>query len=122
MEPQRQLEHMFAAAAASVLLPVAVVATSMIVGVMNTDAGYMRYRLPEWLLTLYSAGLVLGPAIGVIVLVTLWVRRAVLVYVAAGVEAGTRNRVVVAAMLAILLDAVWLALFPAVYFAAGGSR
>ena len=88
---------------------------------VNANAGWGRYRLPESCLSLYLAGLVLGPAIGASVLVTTWVRRARFVYVASDAEARIRDRVIVAAMLAILLDAVWVTLLPYVLQAAGAS-
>ena len=119
---RKQLEHMFALAAAVVLLPVLTLIACVVLAQLNSDAGYQRYKLPEFAFALYLVALVLGPAVGAGVLVTVAARRATLLYVPSDADAKVRDRAVVAAMLAVLLDGIWVVLVPYVFFSAGGSR
>jgi hypothetical protein len=118
----KYLEHLFAACVAAVMLPGLIVIASLGLDRVNSAAGYGVYQLPGIVIPMYSMAIVLAPILGFAVLVTIWIRRATLVRVATVADAAVRDRAIVAALMAVLLDALWLVFWPYVFFAAGGNR
>jgi hypothetical protein len=104
------------------MLPGLVVMASLCLDRINSAAGSHDYRLPGIVIPVYSLAIAVAPILGVAVLATVWIRRAKLVRVATDADATVRDRAIVAALMAVLLDAVWVAFWPYVFFAAGGNR
>ena len=119
---RKYLEHLFAGSVAAAMLPGLIVMASLCLDGITSAAGYRDYRLPAIVIPVYSAAIVLAPILGIAVLATVWIRRATLVRVVTDADATVRDRAILAALMAVLLDALWVALWPYVFFAAGGNR
>ena len=100
-----------------------IVIASLILGMANESAGWLRYRLPEVFFWIFLSTGIASPILGIGTLVFLWTlqrRRAL----ADGSKMGLKMNpaLILAAATAIVAPAAWALVFSEVFFVAGGNR
>ena len=106
-----------------VLVPCMIVIASLILGMANESAGWLRYRLPEVFFWIFLSTGIASPILGIGTLVFLWTlqrRRAL----ADGSKMGLKMNpaLILTAATAIVAPAAWALVFSEVFFVAGGNR
>lgn len=106
-----------------VVVPGMIVIASLILGMANESAGWLRYRLPEVFFWIFLSTGTASPFLGIGTLVFLWIlqRRRVLVD-GGNTDPKTKTALIFAAVTAIVAPAAWTLLFSEVFFVAGGNR
>ena len=105
-----------------VLLPGLIAVASLILGIANESAGWLRYRLPEvWFWTFLVTGLA-SPILGIGTLALLWALHRQRVLLDSGRGALKRRLLILAATTAIVAPAIWVIVASEVFFVAGGNR
>jgi len=88
----------------------------------NDAVGYLKHRLPEILFWIYVWVGIGAPAIALITLVILWVKRSSLWNVASSTCKTALLHLIVLCLINVLAFAVWFVFGSLVFFGAGGSR
>jgi hypothetical protein len=117
------LGGLLAALVTVVVLPGLIVAASLILGMANESAGWLRYKLPEVFFWIFLSTGLASPCLGIGTLVFLWIlprRRALVNTSKAALK--MKRALVFAASTAIVAPAVWTLVFSEVFFVAGGNR
>ena len=117
------LNGLLAALVTVVLVPGMIVAASLILGMANESAGWLRYKLPEVFFWIFLSTGLASPFLGIGTLVFLWIlrRRRALVN-SSKADPKMKRALVLAASTAIVAPAVWTLVFSEVFFVAGGNR
>lgn len=117
------LSGLLAALVTVVLVPGMIVAASLILGMANESAGWLRYKLPEVFFWIFLSTGLASPFLGIGTLVFLWIlpRRRALVN-SSKADPKMKRALVLAASTAIVAPAVWTLVFSEVFFVAGGNR
>ena len=106
-----------------VLVPCMIVIASLILGLANESAGWLRYRLPEVFFWIFLSTGIASPILGIGTLVFLFTlrRRWAL---GDGSKMGLKMNpaLILAAATAIVAPAAWALVFSEVFFVAGGNR
>jgi hypothetical protein len=106
-----------------VLVPGVIVIASLILGMANESAGWLRYKLPEVFFWIFLSTGIASPFLGIATLVFLWVlRRRWLLADGGKMAPKTKTALILAAVAAIIAPAAWTVLFSEVFFVAGGNR
>ena len=106
-----------------VLVPGVIVIASLILGMANESAGWLRYKLPEAFLWIFFSIGIASPFLGIATLVFLWILRRRWLLVDGGkTDPKTTTALILAAVTAIIAPAAWTVLFSEVFFVAGGNR
>ena len=117
------LKGLLAALIGVVLVPGMIEIASLILGMANESAGWLRYRLPEVFFWIFLWTGIASPFLGIGTLVFLWMlrRRRVLV---GGDKTDPRMKpaLILAAAITIFAPAAWTLVFSEVFFVAGGNR
>jgi len=120
---RNHLKGLLAALISVVLVPGMIVIASLILGMANESAGWLRFKLPEVFFWMFLSTGIASPFLGIGTLAflwTLWRRRAP---TDARQKDSKLTRVVtLAAVTAIAAPAAWTLLFSEVFFVAGGNR
>ncbi len=106
-----------------VLVPGMIVIASLILGMANESAGWLRHRLPEVFFWIFLSTGIASPFLGIGTLVFLWMlrRRQVLVE-GSKTDPKMKLALILAAVTAIVAPAAWTLVFSEVFFVAGGNR
>ena len=106
-----------------VLVPSVIVIASLILGMANESAGWLRYKLPEAFFWIFLSIGIASPFLGIATLVFLWIlRRRGLLVDGGKTDPKTKTALILAAVTAIIAPAAWTVLFSEVFFVAGGNR
>ena len=106
-----------------VLVPGVIVIASLILGMANESAGWLRYKLPEVFFWIFLSTGIASPFLGIGTLLFVWVLRRRPVLVEGGnTDPKTKTALILAAITAIVAPAAWTVLFSEVFFVAGGNR
>ena len=106
-----------------VVVPSIIVIVSLILGMANESAGWLRYRLPEVFFWIFLSTGIASPFLGIGTLLFLWTlrrRRALADRSKTGFK--TEPALILAAAAAIVAPAAWTFVFSEVFFVAGGNR
>lgn len=107
----------------AVLVPGMVVAASLILGMANESAGWLRYKLPEVFFWMFLLTGIASPILGIGTFVFLWILQRQQVPVDNGkTDPRIRRALILAAVTATVAPVVWTILFGEVFFVAGGNR
>ena len=117
------LKGLLAALIGVVLVPGMIVIESLILGMANESAGWLRYRLPEVFFWIFLSIGIASPFLGIGKLVFLWLlplRQALV----DGSKADPRMKpaLILAATITIFAPVAWTLVFSEVFFVAGGNR
>ena len=117
------LKGLLAALISVVLVPGVIVIASLILGIANESAGWLRYKLPEAFFWIFLSTGIASPFVGIATLVFLWIPRRRWLLVDGGkTDPKTKTALSLAAVTAIIAPAAWTVLFSEVFFVAGGNR
>jgi hypothetical protein len=117
------LNGLLAALISVVLVPGLIVIASLILGMANESAGWLRYKLPEAFFWIFLSTGIASPFLGIATLVFLWILRRRRGLVDDGkMVPKTKTGLILAAATAIVAPAAWTILFSEVFFVAGGNR
>ena len=117
------LNGLLAALISVVLVPGLIVIASLILGMANESAGWLRYKLPEVFFWIFLSTGIASPSLGIATLLFVWILRRRPVLVEGGnTDPKTKTALVLAAVTAIVAPAAWTVLFSEVFFVAGGNR
>jgi len=117
------LKGLLATLISVVLVPGMIVIASLILGMANESAGWLRYRLPEGFFWMFLWTGIASPFLGIGALVFLWtLRRRRAPTDGRQKDSKLTRAVILAAVTAIVAPAAWTLLFSEVFFVAGGSR
>ena len=106
-----------------VLVPGVIVIASLILGMANESAGWLRYKLPEAFFWIFFSIGTASPFLGIATLVFLWILRRRWLLVDGGkTDPKVKTALILAAVTAIVAPAAWTVLFNEVFFVAGGNR
>jgi len=106
-----------------VLVPGVIVIASLILGMANESAGWLRYKLPEAFFWIFLSTGIASPFLGIATLVFLWIlRRRWLLADVGKTDPKAKTALILAAVAAIIAPAAWTVLFSEVFFVAGGNR
>ena len=106
-----------------VLVPGVIVIASLILGMANESAGWLRYKLPEAFFWIFFSIGIASPFLGIATLVFLWILRRRWLLVDGGkTDPKVKTALILAAVTAIVAPAAWTVLFNEVFFVAGGNR
>ena len=106
-----------------VLVPGMIVIASLILGMANESAGWLRYKLPEVFFWIFLSTGIASPCLGIGTLLFLWILRRRRVLVGGGnTDPKTETALILASATAIVAPAAWTILFSEVFFVAGGNR
>ena len=105
-----------------VVVPGMIVIASLILGMANESAGWLRYKLPEVFFWIFLSTSIASPFLGIGTLLFLWILRRRRVLVDGNTDLKTRTALIFAAVTAIVAPAAWTILFSEVFFVAGGNR
>jgi hypothetical protein len=117
------LNGLLAARVSVVLVPGMIVIASLILGIANESAGWLRYKLPEVFFWMFLWTGIASPFLGIGTLLFVWILRRRRVLVDGGnTDPKTKTALILAAVTAIVAPAAWTVLFSEVFFVAGGNR
>jgi hypothetical protein len=119
---REELRWLVAVPGVAVFTPPLIVVLSLSLILLASVAGQAPFKLPAVVYFLYLALILASPPIGLATLVLVRVHAARSRVEPSDLESRLRGRVVVAAVLAVLLDVLWVPLIPLVVFASGRSR
>ena len=106
-----------------VLVPGVIVIASLILGMANESAGWLRYKLPEAFFWIFLSTGIASVFLGIATLVFLWILRRRWLLVDGGkTDPKVKTALILAAVTAIVAPAAWTVLFNEVFFVAGGNR
>ena len=106
-----------------VLVPGMVVAASLILGMSNESAGWLRYKLPEVFLWMFLSTGIASPFLGIGTFVFLWILQRQRAPVdSSETDPRIRRALILAAVTATVAPVAWTILFGEVSFVAGGNR
>ena len=106
----------------TVVLQTLIVLVCVAFGHANEQAGLLRYRLPEFLFWVYVWVGVGAPAIALVTLIVMWIKRASLWNGASTAARKALRQLVVLCVVNVCALALWFALGSLVFFGAGGNR
>ena len=117
------LNGLLVAVISVVLVPGLIVIASLILGMANESAGWLRYKLPEAFFWIFLSTGIASPFLGIATLVFLWILRRRWLLVDGGkTDPKVKTALILAAVTAIVAPAAWTVLFSEVFFVAGGNR
>jgi len=117
------LNGLLVALVSVVLVPGIIVVASLILGMANESAGWLRYKLPELLFWIFLSTGMASPFLGIGTLVLLWILRRRRARVdGSKTDPKMRRALILAAVTAIAAPAIWTIVFGEVFFVAGGNR
>ena len=108
--------------ASAILLQTAIVLVCVALGHANSGAGFLQYRLPQFLFWVYVWVGVGAPGTALVTLIVLWARRVSLWNGISDKDKRTLRQLVVLCAVNVCAVVVWFALGGLVFFGAGGNR
>ena len=106
-----------------VLAPGMIVIASLILGMANESAGWLRYRLPEVFFWIFLLTGIASPFLGLGTLVFLWRLQRRRISVDGGkTDPRMKSALILATAITIFAPVAWTLVFSDVFFMAGGNR